>query len=411
MTEETRCRACGETELRPVLDLGRMPLANALLDEGDLGETERRYPLEVVFCPGCSLVQITETVPPEELFREYVYFSSYSDTMVDHARELVDRLVEERDLGPDGFVVEVASNDGYLLQFYKERGVQVLGIEPARNVARVAEEERGIPTIPEFFDEALAAKVAASEGRADVVHLHNVLAHVADLDGVLAGIRALMAQDGVTVVEVPYVGDLVDHVEFDTIYHEHLCYFSLTALTALFQAAGLAVIDVERIPLHGGSLQVLVAHAGTPPSDRVAELLEEEADRGMDRYAYYRDFGGKVQSLRDELLSLLAGLGAEDPALAGYGAAAKATVLLNYLGVGPDTIRYVVDRNPVKQGRYLPGVRIPIRSPEVLVEEMPDAVLVLAWNFADEIMEQQAAYREAGGTFVVPLPTPRIVEP
>jgi hypothetical protein len=269
------CRSCGAAGLAPVLDLGRTPLANALLAEQQAGAPEETYPLELVFCGACTLVQITETVPPEVLFRDYLYFSSFSDTMVRHAEGLVGELIRERALGPDSLAAEVASNDGYLLQFYRRAGVPVLGIEPARNVARVAVEERGVRTLTEFFGEGLGRELAARGERADVLHANNVLAHVADLNGFVRGVRHFLKEEAVAVIEAPYVKDLADRCEFDTIYHEHLCYFSLTSLAGLFRRHELEVTGVERIPLHGGSLRVRVQHAGAAaPREEVARLLE-----------------------------------------------------------------------------------------------------------------------------------------
>ena len=389
-----------------------MPLANSLPDADSLSHPEARYPLDLAFCTHCSLVQITETVPPEKLFREYLYFSSYSDTMLEHARRLVEMLISSRNLGARHLVVELASNDGYLLQYYRKAGIPVLGIEPAENVARVAREERGIATLTEFFGRELADRLRAEGSQADVVHAHNVLAHVADLPGFVAGIRTLLAPDGVAVLEVPYVKDLVDRCAFDTIYHEHLCYFSLTALQSLFDRNGLEVRGVERITIHGGSLRLFVGHPGSPPaaSEEVRSMLDDEAGRGMGRPEYYEAFSRRVEALKGELLAFLGALKAGGKRLAGYGAAAKGAVLLNYIGIGRDLLEFVVDRNDHKQGRYMPGVHLPIRPPEYLLEAMPDYVLLLAWNLADEIIAQQSEYRRRGGRFVVPVPEPRVLE-
>ena len=405
MTRIAGCRSCGSPRIETILSLGEMPLANALLRDEDLGRPEPRHPLELAFCPSCSLVQITETVPPAELFREYVYFSSFSDTMLLHARELVGRLVRERGLGAGSLAVEVASNDGYLLQYYQEAGVPVLGIEPARNVAAVAVAERGIPTLTEFFGLELARQLAAEGRRADVLHANNVLAHVADLNGFAAGIRVLLAEGGVAVVEVPYLGEMIPRLEFDTIYHEHLCYFSLTALAGLFRRHELEIADVEVIALHGGSLLLRVAHAGAGAgSPQVAELLERERVLGMTAHAYYRDFAPRVEAWRERFRGFLEEHKRSGQRLAAYGAAAKGSTLLNYAGVGRELIDFVVDRSKHKQGRYMPGVHLPILPPSALLEEMPDAVVLLAWNFEAEILAQQAEYRRRGGRFVVPIP-------
>ena len=386
-----------------------MPLANALLRPQQLHDLEPTYPLVLAFCSECTLVQITETVPPEKLFREYLYFSSFSDTLLRHAGDLVTRLIDTRRLNAGHLVVELASNDGYLLQYYQKRGIAVLGVEPARNIAEVAR-ERGIPSVSEFFGEELAIALAGQYGCADVIHANNVLAHVADLNGFLKGVAVLLKPQGIAVVEVPYVKDLIDHVEFDTIYHEHLCYFSLTALNALFRRNGLRVQDVERVPIHGGSLRLFVARAGTQePTQAVAELLRNEHDWGIDRLAFYADFAHSVQNLKASLSDLLLQLKRERKRVVGYGAAAKGTTLLNYFQIGPETLDFVVDRSPHKQGCYTPGTHLPIFSPDKLMHEKPDYVLLLAWNFANEILEQQTLFRQQGGRFIIPIPELKVV--
>lgn len=406
-TIETTCRACGSPKLHMVLSLGKMPLANSLLTAEQLGQAEPTYPLDLVFCMDCSLVQITATIPPEQLFRDYLYFSSFSDTMLRHAQDIVRRLVQARDLDETSLVVEIASNDGYLLQFYRDAGIPVLGIEPARNIAQVAQ-DRGIPTLCDFFDQNVARQLTRTGRQADVIHANNVMAHVADLSGVVAGIECLLKPTGVAVIEVPYVKDLINSTEFDTIYHEHLCYFSLTALDRLFRRHGLRVVDVERIPIHGGSLRLFISKQGDS-SFPVRALLEEEHGWGVDSVAFYSGFGARVEQLRENLCLLLSDLKMTGKRMAAYGASAKGSTLLNYCEIGRETLDFVVDRSTAKQGLYTPGTHLPIYGPDELLGVKPDCVLLLTWNFADEILAQQDAYRQEGGRFIIPIPEPKVV--
>ena len=404
------CRSCGEANLAVVLSLGKMPPSNALLTEEQLGEPERRYPLDLAFCEACGLAQLTVSVEPSELFDEYAYFSSYSTTMVAHAGAVARQMTEQRSLGSHSLAVEIASNDGYLLQHYLDLGVPVLGIDPARNVVAAAR-ERGIETHCEFFGEELAEGLRDSGRRASVLHANNVLAHVPDVNGVVRGIGRLLADDGVAVIETPYVRDLIERLEFDTIYHEHLFYYSLTALDRLFARNGVRVVDVERIPIHGGSLRVFAspAAAAHAPTPAVAELLDEEAALGLDKLDYFQGFADRVEVLKGQLLALLGDLKEQGHRIAAYGAAAKGTILLNAFGIGTERIDFVADRSDYKQGRYMPRVHIPIVEPARLLAEMPDEVLLLAWNFADEILEQQHEYRGRGGRFIMPAPVPEVI--
>jgi len=387
-----------------------MPLANAFQSDDMLAAPERRYPLTLAFCPSLALVQIVERIPPDELFSDYPYFSSMSEGMLKSAESLVDRLYAQRHFGADSLVVEIASNDGYLLQYYKKHGVPVLGIEPAANIAAVAEKDRGIPTLIEFFSQGLGERLAAEGRVADVIHANNVFAHVPDPIGFLRGIAALLAPAGVAVVEAPYVKEMIDNVEFDTIYHEHLFYYSLTSVSRLCEAAGLQVIDVERLEIHGGSLRYTIARANSAPaSPAVAALLAEEMAWGVDNVDSYRPFVAQVERLKQELLSYLRQAKQSGKRIAAYGASAKGTTLLNYCGIDNTLIDFVVDRSPYKQGLYTPGTRLKIEAPEALMQRRPDEVLLLSWNFADEILEQQAEYREQGGRFIVPVPRLRVI--
>jgi SAM-dependent methyltransferase len=406
---EIACRSCGSRALEVILSLGEQPLANALRPLADADVPELRFPLDVAFCTTCSLAQLTVSVPPSVLFGEYPYFSSYSDTVVANAGALVERLVAEHGLDTSDLAMEIASNDGYLLQHYQRLGVPVLGVDPAENVVAVAT-ARGIPTRCAFFDRALAEELRADGQAASMLHANNVLAHVPDIAGVVQGIARVLRPEGRAVIETPYVRDLVDRVEFDTIYHEHLFYYSLTSLARLFTAHGLEVAAVERIPIHGGSLRVFAQLPGAAaPDASVDALLTEEAALGIDSPSYFREFAARVDALLAELRALLADLRAQGRRIAGYGAAAKATVLLNALGVGAETVEFVVDRNPHKQGRLIPGTTIPILPAERLLEEQPDDTVLFSWNFADEVLGQQAEYRARGGRFVIPSPSPHVV--
>jgi len=402
------CRSCGGNNLESVLDLGISPLADRMPTQRQLSEHEPSFPLEVVFCRDCALVQVLETVSPEVLFYdEYPYFSSFTDSWLEHCRRNVEELIEKRRLGPDSLVVELASNDGYLLQYYQQAGIPVLGIDPAPGPAAAAEAQ-GVPTRQAFFTDDYAAQMAAEGLTADVIHANNVLAHVEDTNGFIAGMGRLLAEDGVAVIEHPYVRDLVEHCQFDTMYHEHLCYFSVTALDTLFRRHGLYLQDIRRLPTHGGSLRLYVGKSDTP-SANVSRLLEEERRLGMDGIEYYRAFSDRVQQVCKDLRGLLKKLRAQGYRIAGYGAAAKATTLINVAGIDTDLMEYVVDRNIHKQGRFMPGQHQPIREPSALLEDKPDYTVLLVWNLAEEVIAQQQEYLRQGGHFIVPVPEPKVL--
>jgi hypothetical protein len=373
----------------------------------ELDAPEPRYPLDVALCPACALVQLVETVDPAVLFADYAYLSSFSDTMLRHAQAYSQRLLQSRALGASSLVVEIGSNDGYLLRHFRQAGVPVLGIDPARAAAAAAE-RAGVPTRTAFFGRELADQLVGEGIRADVVLANNVMAHVPQINEVVAGVVRLLKDEGVFVVETPYVRDLLDRLEFDTIYHEHVFYYSLTALRALLARHGLRVIEVQRVSIHGGSIRVTAALSGGP-NDAVLTMLDEEAAWRPHHPETYAAFAARVEMLRIELSSLLRARKASGRRLAAYGAAAKGTTLLSVIDIGEDVLDFAVDRNPHKQGRYLPGTKVRIYPPEYLLEAMPDDVLLLTWNFRDEIMTQQAEYRRLGGQFIVPIPSPSVV--
>jgi 2-polyprenyl-3-methyl-5-hydroxy-6-metoxy-1,4-benzoquinol methylase len=401
-----QCRFCGSALQLSFCDLGTSPLSNAFLKPSDCDGPETFYPLHARVCENCFLVQLPLLAAPESIFTEYAYFSSYSSTWLEHCSRYAAGAARRFQLGPDSLVVEVASNDGYLLQYFRERGIPVLGIEPARNVGQVAR-AKGIETLARFFGTELAKELAAQGRRADLLVANNVLAHVPDINDFVKGIALAIKPAGIATIEFPHLLQLIQQCQFDTIYHEHFSYISLTTVTEIFRAHGLKIFDAEELPTHGGSLRIYAADdsaAAPAPSERLQHLLEKEARAGMRRPDTYVAFSGKVQAAKRSFLSFLLEAKQAGKSVVAYGAAAKGNTLLNYCGVRADLIDYVVDRNPYKQGRYLPGSRIPICPPARVFETKPDYLLLLAWNLAPEIIDQMAGIRSWGAKFVKPLP-------
>jgi len=404
------CRSCGATLRDTFVNLGMSPLANSYLTVEQLNETEPLYPLHAYVCAACFLVQLEAVATPEDIFSEYAYFSSYSDSWLEHARLYSDAVVERFGLTDKSWVVEIASNDGYLLQFFVSREIQVLGIEPAANVAQAAV-QKGIPTMVRFFGADTAHNVVKQHKQADLIIANNVLAHVPDLNGFVRGIKLLLHKRGVSTLEFPHLIRLMEENQFDTIYHEHFSYFSLVAIRQLFSRHGLKVFDVDQLTTHGGSLRIYAAHEedeSKPVGERVHELLLREEQAGITDLRRYLAFDEQVKETKAKFLEFLMGAKGEHKSVVGYGAPAKGNTLLNYCGVGKDLIAYTVDRSPHKQGRFLPGTRIPIYSPDRIMETKPDYLLVLPWNLKDEIMDQMRCIREWNGRFVVPIPELRL---
>lgn len=404
------CRGCGGRKLHKFLPLGPTPLANSFLRDDSEIPAELAFPLDVYFCESCYLVQLLDVISPEQLFRNYIYVTGTSDTIAEHNIEYARTVVELLDMQGDDMVVEVASNDGSLLSCFQSHGVRTLGIDPAVNIAEKAR-ERGVDTIAEFFDSTLAAEVRNSHGCAKAIIGNNVLAHVDETQDFLAGAHELLCDDGLLVVEVPYLGELLERLEYDTVYHEHLCYFSISALMRLFEIARLRIIRVDHVSVHGGSIRVYGGKESTYPDHAtdVLEMVSREVAAGMTSLECFVKFASDVEANRAAIVALLEKLKREGKTVCGYGAPAKGNTLLNYCHINTDLLEYTVDKNPMKVGMLTPGMHIPVLPVSTILERQPDYVMILAWNFAEEIMRQQKTYHDRGGKFIIPVPRPEII--
>ena len=402
--KRTCCRACAGERLTPFLQLGPQPLANAFLATPDEFHGEQSYPLDVYFCESCSLVQLLDVIDPEVLFRNYIYVTGTSDTIANHNVAYARTVTDLLGLGPGDLVVEAASNDGSLLKQFQALGISSLGVEPARNIAEVAR-RNGIETVTHFFSAEVAVGIREAYGKAKVVIANNVLAHVDDTIDFLKGARYLLADGGMVVFEVPYLVELLNRLEYDTIYHEHLCYFSVIALCRLCESADLSIARIDRVPVHGGSLRVYASARSRHSADAM-QMVDAEAQAGLNSLARYQKFAADVERSRRLLLSLLCRLREQGRSIAAYGAPAKGNTLLNYCGIDTTLVKYTVDKNERKVGLFTPGMHLPVRPVSTLEEQRPDDVLILAWNFSSEIMRQQQAYRERDGRFITPVPEP-----
>lgn len=410
MARREECRICGGRRLSRFLDLGFSPLANRFLRKDQLADAEPRFRLDVFVCADCSLVQLVEVVDPEILFRDYIYVSGTSETMRAHFAAFANSVATRFAFGSNELLLEVASNDGTFLNEFQGRGLRLLGVEPAVNIAEIAK-GRGIDTINEFFGESLGDRIRKERGAAACVLANNVFAHVDDLNGFVRGVLNVLGPDGIFIFENSHVRDMLDHLEFDSVYHEHLSYFSVTALSALFERHGMEIFDVEHQPVHGGSLRVFVKRrgAGAAATEAPARFRDEERRAGLCELATYEGFAARVYDLRSRLLALLKGLRGDGKRVVAYGSSAKGNTLLNFMGIGPDLVAYLVDKSPLKQGTFSPGMHLPVFPVERLLEDRPDYALILAWNFTDEILLQQRSYIEGGGRFIVPIPVPLVV--
>ena len=403
----TTCRVCGSKEMHKFLSLGPTPLANSFLRKDHLSSPEGFYPLDVHFCSNCHLVQLLDIVSPEILFKEYAYVTGASKPMQTHFAELAEDVIQNFKPRKNSLVVDIGSNDGTLLQNFSKSGFSTIGIEPASNIAQLAE-AKDIQTVNELFGDECAVKLCKEYGSANVILATNVFAHVDNLESLVHGVTHLLSNDGVFIIEVPYLLNLLNNLEFDTIYHEHLSYFSIHPLVYLFQKFGMVVVDIRQVPVHGGSIRVFVQRTGQQ-SKNVAKLLSMEREAKLDSFQTYLKFGKEVSLLKEKLVRLLKMLKVEGAKITGYGATAKGNTLLNYCKIGTDILDYITDTTLFKQGRYTPGMHIPIFPEEKFHEEPPDYALLLAWNYADDILQKESEYRQNGGKFILPIPEPKVI--
>jgi len=405
-SDHSGCRFCGSKLEHIFVDLGVSPLVQSFLSSDQLNQMEPFYPLQVFVCATCFLVQLHEFVAPENIFSDYLYFASYSDTWLAHAKRYTDEMVRRFPISNNSLVIEIASNDGYLLQYFAEKNIPVLGVEPAANVARVAA-QKGISSVVKFFSTATARELLAAGKSADLLLGNNVLAHVPDINDFVGGMKILLKPQGVITMEFPHLMQLMEQNQFDTIYHEHFSYFSFLTVEKIFAAHGLTLFDVEELPTHGGSLRIFARHAEDstkPVGPRVTDLRTREESAGYARLETYSRFAEQVKETKRKLLEFLINAKRNGKKIAAYGAAAKGNTLLNYCAIRTDFLDYTVDRSPYKQGMFLPGTRIPVYSPDQIKRTQPDYLLILPWNLKDEIIEQNAYIRDWGGQFVVPIP-------
>ena len=408
MILRTVCRVCGGKELHKFLSLGPTPLANSFLRKNQLDNPEDFYPLDMYFCSNCYLVQLLDVVSPKVMFKEYAYVTGASKPMQAHFTGLAEDVIKNFKISKDSLVVDIGSNDGTLLQCFSKFGLRMLGIEPASNIARLAE-ANGISTLNEFFDEESAVKLRKEYGSADIITATNVFAHVDNLESILSGINHLLSNNGVFIIEFPYLLNLLNNMEFDTIYHEHLSYFAVHPLIYLFRKFGMEVVDIKQIPVHGGSIRVFVQRSAKQQSQNVVKLLSMEQEAKLISFKTYLKFANETSLLKEKLVRLLKRLKREGARITGYGATAKGNTLLNYCEIGTDVLDYITDTTPFKQGCYTPGMHIPIFPEEKFHEEPPDYAILLAWNYADAILQKESEYRQNGGKFILPIPEPRVI--